>query len=157
MTLRGFLAKRIIYTIILVFFVIFINFMIFEAMPGQSGVLYAALGQHSQNQNQAYQHLVQEYDLNASIQDRFVVYVRNLLTFNFGYSYEYNTPVITQMIDSGRLMNTVLLIGSSTVLSIIIGVFIGVLISKRRGTSVDNFWVTSSLIVFSLPSFFVGI
>jgi peptide/nickel transport system permease protein len=61
------------------------------------------------------------------------------------------------MIGSGRLLNTLTLIGTSTLLSIIIGVFIGILISKRRGSSWDNLMVTTSLTAYSLPVFFIGI
>jgi peptide/nickel transport system permease protein len=157
MTLRAFLAKRIIYTIILVFFVIILNFLIFEAMPGQIGAVYSIAGQHTQNNNLAYQHIVAIYHLNESFQTRFVSYVTNLLTFNFGDSYSEGQPVLQGLLASGRLMNTIVLIGTSTILSIVIGIFLGILVSKRRGSGWDNLMVTTSLTAFSLPVFFVGI
>ncbi len=157
MTLRAFLAKRIIYTVILVLFVIVLNFLIFEAMPGQIGAVYSIAGQRSANNNAQYNHIVAIYHLNESFQSRFVAYVTNLLTFNFGDSYDSHQPVLQVMIGSGRLLNTLVLIGTSTLLSIVIGIFIGILISKRRGSSWDSFMVTTSLTAFSLPVFFVGI
>src|SRR6266849_6523027 len=101
MTLRAFIAKRIIYTIVLVLFVIILNFVIFEAMPGQNGVLYSIAGQRTQDNKKAYDHLVAIYHLNDSYQQRFVSYVTNLLTFNFGDSYEYHQPVLNQIVTSG--------------------------------------------------------
>ncbi len=157
MTLRSFLIKRTVYTVVLVFFVILLNFMIFEAMPGQSGVLYSVLGKPSPNNQVEYERIVKLYHLNDSIQDKFIAYVTNMLTFNFGYSYQYHTPVTVQMIDSGRLWNTIVLLGTSTVLSIVIGIFIGIIVAKRRGSGLDSLSVSSSLVAFSLPSFFVGI
>jgi peptide/nickel transport system permease protein len=157
MTLRAFLIKRIIYTVVLVLFVIILNFLIFEAMPGQIGAVYSIAGQRSQDNTSQYNHIVQLYHLNDSFQTRFVAYVTNLLTFNFGDSYSDHVPVVQDMIGSGRLLNSVVLIGSATVLSIVIGAFIGILISKRRGTTWDNLMVTTSLTAFSLPIFFVGI
>jgi len=157
MTLRAFLAKRIIYTVILVFFVIVLNFLIFEAMPGQIGAVYSIAGQRSASNNDQYNRIVKIYHLNESFQSRFVAYIENLLTFNFGDSYSDHQPVLQGMIGSGRLVNTLILIGTSTLLSIVIGVFIGILISKRRGSGWDSAMVTTSLTAFSLPVFFVGI
>lgn len=157
MTLRAFLLKRIIYTVILILFVIVLNFLIFEAMPGQIGAVYSIAGQRSQDNTAQYNHIVALYHLNDSFQTRFVAYITNLLTFNFGDSYSDHVSVVQDMIGSGRLFNTVALIGSATIFSIIIGAFVGILISKRRGTSWDNLMVTTSLTAFSLPIFFVGI
>lgn len=157
MTLRAFLMKRILYTAVLVLFVIVLNFLIFEAMPGQIGAVYSIAGQRSQDNQDQYKRVVQLYHLNDSFQTRFVSYVTNLLTFNFGDSYSDHISVAQDMIGSGRLINTVVLIGSATILSIVIGAFIGILISKRRGSAWDNLMVTSSLTAFSLPIFFVGI
>lgn len=157
MTLRGFIAKRILYTVILVFFVIILNFVIFEAMPGQNGAVYSIAGQRTQDNKKAYEHLVAIYHLNDSYQTRFVSYITNLLTFNFGDSYEYHEPVLNQIVTSGRLFNTLELLGGSTILSILLGVMFGILVSKRRGSAWDSFAVTSSLTAFSLPVFFIGI
>jgi peptide/nickel transport system permease protein len=65
--------------------------------------------------------------------------------------------VAYQMITSGRLANTFLLLGTSTIMAIIIGTVSGIIVSRRRGSSLDNFSVISSLTTFSLPTFFMGI
>ena len=156
MTLRAYLAKRVIYTVILVAFVIVLNWIIFEAMPGVSGNLYAVLGQ-SRIPPGAFERQVALYGLDQPPLTRFVDYVRNMLTFNFGIGIQSNLPVATEMISTGKLYNTLLLLGTSTVFSLIIGTVIGILTSRRRGSNSDNFWVTSSLTTFSLPSFFIGI
>src|SRR5260370_19801050 len=61
------------------------------------------------------------------------------------------------MISSGKLTNTLVLLGTSTVLAIIIGTVMGIVISRKRGSSLDNFWVTTSLTTFSLLTFFMDI
>ncbi len=157
MTLRAFIAKRIVYTIILVFFVIILNFVIFEAMPGQNGAVYSIAGQRTQDNAAAYKHIVEIYHLNDSYQQRFVSYITNLLTFQFGDSYQYHEPVLHEIVTSGRLLNTLELVGISTLISILLGILFGILVSKRRGSAWDSFAVTSSLTAFSLPVFFVGI
>src|SRR5262245_51590415 len=132
MTLRSFLAKRIIYTVVLVFFVIVLNFLIFEAMPGATGIQYSILGQRNRLGNSDYNRIVQLYHLNDSYSNRFVAYVENLLTFQFGVSYQYHQPVVEQIVIGGvnsRLVNTLTLLGTSTVLAIIIGIALGIVTS----------------------------
>lgn len=157
LSLRSFLVKRIAYTIVLVFFVIILNWIIFEAMPGVNGNLYSVLGQTGKLSPTAYQHQQDLYGLNKPYWTQFYDYIKAMLTFNFGYSTQDNQAVVTEMINSGRLYNTLSLLGVSTVLAIVIGTVIGIIISKKRGSTSDSFWVTTSLTTFSLPTFFMGI
>ncbi len=157
MSLRSFLLKRIAYTIVLIFFVILLNWVIFEAMPGVSGNLYQILGQSGRLSPAQYQRQIDLYGLDKGYWERFYDYLKAMGTFQFGFSYASNQPVSTQLIAEGTLLNTLELLGASTVMSIIIGVLLGIIISRRRGSSLDNFWVTTSLTTFSLPTFFMGI
>lgn len=156
MSLRSFLVKRIAYTIVLVFFVIILNWIIFEAMPGVSGNLYAVLGQTGRLGPDLAKRQVALYGLDRPYWERFFDYIKALLTFQFGFSYKSNQDVTTEMIQSGKLVNTLLLLGTSTVMAMIIGTITGILVSKRRGSSYDNFAVSASLTTFSLPTFFMG-
>jgi len=151
------LAKRILYTIILIVFVILLNWIIFEAMPGASGNLYSILGQTGRLGPAQYNAQVRLYGLDQPYWTRFYDYIRNMLTFQFGFSYQSNQDITIQLFQSGYLYNTLELLGTSTVISIAIGVLLGILISRKRGSTSDNFWVTSSLTTFSLPTFFIGI
>jgi len=156
LSLRSFIIKRFAYTIVLVLFVIVVNFIIFEALPGQVGAVYSCLGQPKLSPAFCKK-IMQEFGANQSVWVRFGDYVKAMLTFQFGYSFASNQAVTYQMINEGRLVNTIELLGTATLFSILIGVVIGVLVSKKRGSAADSFWVTSSLTTFSLPTFFIGI
>ncbi len=156
LTLRSFIVKRLAYTAILVFFVIVLNFIIFEAMPGAAGPLYSCLG--VQRVSPAFwQKMMDLYGANQPYWIRFLEYLKVMFTFNFGYSFASNQAVTYEMISSGKLFNTLELLGTSTVLAIVIGTVMGVIISPKRGSSSDSFLVTASLTTFSLPTFFIGI
>src|SRR5207247_640494 len=118
--LRSYLVKRVIYTIVLIVFVIVLNWIIFEAMPGQVGALYSCLGQVKLSPTFCDNQL-KLFGYGQSPWVKFVDYFKAMVTFNFGYSYQYNAPVTTLMINQGRLANTLLLLGASTVFSIVIG------------------------------------
>jgi len=156
LSLRSFLVKRILYTIVLIFFVIILNWIIFEAMPGVNGALYAVLGQSGRLPPGEYQRQLELYGLNKPYWVQFYDYVRNMLTFQFGFSSRSNLDVTSEMIQSGRLVNTLLLLGTSTMMALIIGTVAGVFISRRRGSTVDTFATTTSLATLGLPVFFTG-
>jgi len=169
MGLRGYLLKRAINTVILILFVIVINFLIFELLPGTSGAISNLVGTGKiQNAATVHKLLVQDgfcsgFDstgrcIPTNIWDQFTSYFRNMLTFQFGVSYAPpNRPILEEMISSGRLVNTLLLLGVSTALSLVIGIFLGVYAAAKRGSLFDSGWVTASLITFSLPTFFMGL
>ncbi len=161
MTLRAYIARRLAYTLVLVVFVIVLNWIIFQLMPGVQGSIASLIGQSKAGggvaNEQIYQHYLEQYGLNKPPLDRFVTYFWDTLTLNFGTSFQTGHPVIQDVIQSGRLENTLILLGSSTVLSIVIGIFLGVVAAHKRGGAVDNFWVTASLTTFSLPTFWIGI
>jgi peptide/nickel transport system permease protein len=80
-----------------------------------------------------------------------------MATFNFGISFANGQDVSYQIMNSGRLANTLLLLGTSTLMTMIIGTVAGIIVSRKRSSPIDNFSVVSSLASFSLPTFFTGI
>jgi len=167
MGLRGYLIKRVINTAILVIFVIIVNFVIFELLPGPNGALANLTGRaHGCDQCvknlQITLGLCKGFDANGaciapSLWDKFAIYFKNMLTFQFGQSQQSGNPVLSDMITTGRLWNTLTLLGTATAVALIIGIFLGVVVAARRGTIFDSSMVTVSLTTFSLPTFFMGI
>jgi peptide/nickel transport system permease protein len=150
--LKTYLVKKIIYLIILVFFVITLNFIIFMLMPGDPTAVFANSARlKSQEQVEAVRAL---FGLNESMEVRFFKYVRNMLTGNFGFSYYNGRSIVSDL--SLRFVNTMLLVGISTILSIIIGILLGVLVAAKRGKVFDSISVSSALLFYSLPSFWMG-
>src|SRR6266566_4493167 len=156
MSLRAYILKRIVYTIVLVLFVIIVNWFIFQAIPGVEGAIGSLQG-NPRATSQQYQHFQELYGLNKSPLQRFEEYFWGMLTFNFGNSFVTQHPVIDDIVKSGRLANTVLLLGTSTVLGIVIGILFGVVVSARRGSGIDTGSVTVALTTFSLPVFWMGL
>ncbi len=169
MGLRAYILKRAINTVILVLFVIVINFLIFELIPGTSGAIANLVGTGKiQNPATVNKLLILDgfckgfdtsgHCIPTSVWDQFTAYFQNMLTFQFGVSYQPpNQPILNEMISSGRLVNTLLLLGVSTALSLVIGIFLGVYAAAKRGSIFDSGWVTASLVTFSLPTFFMGL
>jgi len=150
--LRSYIFRRVIYMLILIFFVITLNFIIFALMPGSPLERYAG-SLKLQSQEQA-EEILKRWGLTKSLGERYVLYVGNMLTWNFGRSLTGGKMVATEI--SERLLNTLLLMGSSTILSIVIGVILGVIAAYKRGGLYDSASVLASLTTYSLPTFWMG-
>jgi len=151
MGIRGYILRRTVYSIVLLFAVITLNFIIFEMMPGSAAQLFVNPTKPLKGQ---LERLEEIWGLRQPLHIRYSKYVTNMLTWQFGDSLISMAPVADEMI--WRLPYTLLLLGGSTLLSLVIGVFLGVLVAHRRGSMFDTGWVVVSLITFSLPTFWMG-
>ena len=66
---------------------------------------------------------------------QFFIYANNLIHGELGYSYHTNRPVANVLTE--RLWNTILLIGAGQVLSVMIGMFFGILAAWKARTPID--------------------
>jgi peptide/nickel transport system permease protein len=151
MGLRSYIIKRIIKSLILVFFVLCINFIIFELMPGDPMQFFVSAGKM---RPEMVEEVKKTFGLDQPLQVRFEKYIVNMLTWNFGYSFYTNAPVGQEILM--KLPNTLLLVGLSTVLSMVIGIIMGVMAAYKRGGIYDSTSVITSLTTYSLPSFWIG-
>jgi len=150
MGLRSYIIKRIFYSILLVFFVIILNFVIFQLMPGSP--LESFLDPRLQPEQ--IEALMIKFGLDQPLHVKFSKYVQNMLTFEFGYSYRTGELVSNEIMM--RLSNTLLLMGTVTVFSLFVGIILGVIAAHRRGGIFDTVAVFGSLTTYSFPSFWMG-
>jgi peptide/nickel transport system permease protein len=166
--LRGYLLKRTINTVILIVFVIVLNFLIFELMPGVQGAITNLISNPHMRDPEQVNKLLKLYNLCTGftaqgdciakpVWDRFATYFVNMATFQFGDSFQTGKPVLFDMIQSGRLVNTLVLLGVSTTIALLIGTLLGVVAAAKRGSLFDSGSVTLSLVTFSLPTFWMGL
>ncbi|RLI21143.1 ABC transporter permease [Candidatus Bathyarchaeota archaeon] len=157
MGLREYLIKRIIISIILIFGVLTVNFLIFEAMPGnplENYISRLALSGREDIQ-QLVEQMREEWGLDKPILEKYTIYIRNMLTFNLGESVIRGRTKVADLLWE-RIPNTLLLLGTSSVFAIVIGTVIGVLAAYKRESLFDSSMVLFSLLTFSLPVFWMG-
>jgi peptide/nickel transport system permease protein len=154
MGLREFIIRRIINSFILIIGAITFNFFVFRLMPGDP-VSILISGNLEVNNAELAELLRALWGLNEPIHVQFGVYVVNMFTFNFGNSFtEGYRPVIESI--AVRLPNTLLLMGTAALLTIVIGVITGVAAAAKRGGKFDMGTVTSALAFYSIPTFWLG-
>ncbi len=174
MSLKGYIARRAIYTVILLFAIIIFNFVLFQVLPFltacPSGISYTECAvalyvpppakPGAPNQTAVYEHQRQEvikaYGFNESLPTRFVLYIRNMLTWNFGLNIGGALAGLVATTIQIRLPYTLALLGLSTIAAFIIGIGLGVVASAKRGKVVDVSALAGALFFNALPTFWLG-
>jgi len=151
MGLRSYIVKRTIYSFILLLFVLILNFTIFELMPGDPAAMFMPSIKITPEQQAAIR---EHWGLGEPYHIKLIKYMQNMFIWEFGENFKTRRSISMEM--SFYLSNTLLLMGLSTILSIVIGVILGVVAAHQRGKIFDTTSVTVSLITYSLPTFWMG-
>jgi peptide/nickel transport system permease protein len=134
------------------FAVITFNFLLFHVLPGDPVRLMARSG-HLDAAAEAQ--LTQLFGLDRSLPVQYLIYLRDLLHGDLGFSYVFREPVTTVL--RPAITNTLVLLGAATIVTIVVGVGLGVLAGARANTRTDTAVVVNSLILWSLPTFWIGL
>ncbi|KAA9132263.1 ABC transporter permease [Microbacterium caowuchunii] len=95
------------------------------------------------------------FGLDKPFWERYLIYVGNVLTGNLGVSFGTQVPVIDLI--GQRIGNTLALAVPSFILSTIGAVLIGAIAAKTRRRWLDSLLSGSSVALFSLPNFWLGL
>jgi peptide/nickel transport system permease protein len=159
MGLRAYLVKRIINMFILIILVLTINFLIFEAMPGNPLEAYIAKAAMTGGMSaERMIELERAFGIGLPWYEKYPRYLYSMFTFNFGHTTpQYSGKTVSSIIFGEALPNTLLLLGSSSIFAIILGIIFGVIAAHKRGSIIDSGLVLFSLLTFSLPTFWMGL
>jgi peptide/nickel transport system permease protein len=87
--------------------------------------------------------------------DQYLSYMNGLLHGNLGYSWAENQTVAALFQE--RLVRSIYLSGISLLLAILIALPLGIFQAVRRNTLGDNVATSAAFILYSMPSFFLGL
>jgi peptide/nickel transport system permease protein len=146
-----YLFRRLGWALLTVAFVIVLNFFLFRILPGDP----ARSVRDPRLTQEAVEALRVRFGLDQPLSTQFVLYVGNLLRGELGTSFHTQRPVAEILREN--LWNTLLLIGSGTVLSIILGMMLGMVAAWKAHTVIDYGILISSLIAWAAPTFWFGI
>jgi peptide/nickel transport system permease protein len=133
-------------------FVLIVNFFLFRVLPGDPA---RTLGRDRLKSPQDLADFREEYGLDQSLPHQFLTYLHNTFTGHLGDSIRYRVPVSDLIVD--RLWPTVLLVGTSTILAMVIGVWIGVIGAWNRGRTFDRASTGVTLTLYSMPEWWLGL
>lgn len=172
MNRQQYLIKKFGWALLTIGFVLVLNFFLFRILPGDP----ARSGIHDPRlKKEAIEAIRVRYGLDKPVincfenlnpikigsctvnplDTQFFIYVGNLFKGEMGISYHTNREVSEILVE--RIWNTILLIGAGQILAIILGVVFGVFAAWKARTSIDYAALISSLVAWSLPTFWLGI
>ena len=147
----SYLARRLITSIIVVIGVsIFIFVLLHLAFPSPARDV---LGLSAKPNQVAAWNKANGYDDPVIVQ--YFHYVNNLLHGNLGYSYAENQSVLALLQE--RVGRSVYLSGISLVIAVLIALPLGIYQAVKRNTIGDNVATSAAFILYSMPSFFLGL
>lgn len=150
MALRGYIIKRIVFGLMILYIIASFNFLIFQVLAPidpATTILDPRLS------DEVMERMRVLYGLRDPLHIRYIRYIKNMFTWDFGYSFRSMRPVAQDM--SWRLMNTVLLLGSVLICTIMIGIPVGILAASKRGTKLDLIAIGGGIFTYGVPTFFI--
>ncbi|MFD1882849.1 ABC transporter permease [Paracoccus pacificus] len=99
--------------------------------------------------------LREQYGLDGSTFGRLMFTLGQLAQGNLGQSIALNRPIADVIAE--RLPNTLWLMGSATAMSFVLGSALGIVAGRRPGSASDRLLSGGSLLLYSVPSFWLGL
>lgn len=149
----AYVIRRLLQSVLVIAVIIVVNFLLLSLAPGD---IVDVLAGESGASNEAYtKRLRERFGLDQPLPVRLLLYVRNVLTLDLGYSFRQGAPVIDLIVD--RIPATLLLMLTALLVSVTLGVLLGVFAARRAHTWRDSAVMAGSMIVYASPLFWVGL
>lgn len=149
--MRKFIIRRLIQLIPLLIGVSLISFFVMHLAPGDPTALF--IDPNIDPQELARVRI--NWGLDQPIHIQYVKWLWNALRLDFGRSYTSGQPVIAEIAE--RLPNTLLLMISSYILTLLICIPVGVYSAVKKGGWFDNLFTILSFAGMAIPTFWVGL
>lgn len=145
-------VRRVVNAGITIFGIICLNYVLIRLMPGDPKLSLCPRDPHYVG---FCQYNIKFFGLDKPAWEQFLIYLQKLVTLDWGTSYLYNQPVSDILFRD--LSWTLLLVGTSTVITILIGMVIGSFAAIRRGKPFDYMSTGFSIFLYGMPVFWLGL
>lgn len=147
-----YIAKKILIAILLLFFILSLNFILVRIMPGDA--LRNILGDQDyyrllDKSPELLEELREYYGLNGSIWEQYGRYLSDTFHFNFGYSYKNDMPVTALL--GINIKWTLYLLVPTLVIGAIAGGYLGLIAGWRQGGLADKILTPAALLMKTIP------
>ncbi|MGR3621628.1 ABC transporter permease [Pseudophaeobacter sp.] len=149
----SFLLRRLGYGLLLMLGVVVLNFLLIRLAPGDPALVIA--GEMGGATQEMLDSIREEYGLNKPLAVQLLLYIGNVLQGDLGESFFFNQPVSSLI--AQRVLPTILLVITAQVLSIVIGVVLGVLAARKPNGVMSAFVSVFATIGYAVPVFWTGI
>ncbi len=160
MSFRRYLGRKLATMLLTMLLITTLNFFMIQVLPGDPARTILPRGSGPSNMtNQAslINELHRDWGLDQPVTTRYVIYMYNILRGDWGTSITYEPGHSVWEVIAPRLVTTLVFTGVATLLSIWLGIKVGVFTGWRRGRTSDSALAFASLVAYSLPTYWIGI
>ncbi len=147
-----YILRRLVFAVPTLIGISMIHFLILALAPGDPLAQFAA---DPSVPPEVRENIRRQLGLDDPIYIQYLKWFRSMISGDWGFSFASRAPVASLIWQ--RLPQTLLVVGSAYVLSILIAIPIGVLSSIRPYSWFDNIATTFAFVGFSVPTFFTGL
>jgi peptide/nickel transport system permease protein len=151
--LAGFLLRRLGTSVLLLFGVTVVTFLLTNLVPGDP--VTAALGESAASNPATREAFIQAQGLDQPLPVQYVLYMSRVFQGDLGTSLSTGRPVADDL--ATAIPATLELAIAAIILSIVVSVVLGTLAAYRRGHVTDQVIRVVSLIGLSVPSFWLAL
>ena len=148
-----YVLRRLLQAIPVVLGVVVLNFLLLQLAPGDAATVLA--GEAGGAPLEYVQQLRERFGLDKPVPVQLALYVKNILALDLGYSFRNASPVLPLIL--ARLSPTLLLMGTTLLLSVAGGVLLGLLASVWVRTWRDHLISVAAIIAYAMPLFWIGL
>ena len=149
--MTGYIIRRLLSLVFVLWAVATIVFFLMDAVPGGP----FSLGERGFSE-EAYQNILAKYGLDKPPLERYFNYLRDAATLNFGFSFSTaGNPPVTELIR--RVWPVTLHVGAYTVVvAFTLGILLGITAAYYRNGWIDNTVTFVSTLGITVPSFVIA-
>jgi len=147
----NFVSRRLLHALPLLICVIVFNFFLIHLAPGDP--IQALVGEFPAPESYIVE-MRKAFGLDQSIYIQLLLYIKNVLAGDLGFSFYYRQPVLTVILD--RVPATLQLMVPALLFSATVGILLGVLSARKPYSLADNAISIFSLFGYCVPAFWLG-
>jgi peptide/nickel transport system permease protein len=148
----AYVIRRLIQAVPLLLFISAAVFLLLQAAPGGPMGAYVRRGNFS---DEDLRRLEERLGLNAPVHVQYGKWIQKVVVLDFGQSTSERRPVRDSIMD--RLPNTLYLMGTAWIVTILIAIPIGVLSATRQYSKFDHIVTGLTFVGQSVPIFWLGL
>ena len=148
-----YVIRRLIQAIPIILAIIVLNFFLLNMAEGDAVDVLA--GEAGSATPEYMAELRAKFGLDQPLPVQLLVYLKNIVSLDLGYSFRHDMPVSILIVD--RFWPTLLLMVSTIILAIGFGILLGLLAATNLNTWKDAVISVFALITYATPLFWVGL
>ena len=148
-----YILRRLFQAIPVLLGIAIVNFLLLQLAPGDAADVLA--GESGSATPEYMEMLRKNFGLDKSIPEQLLIYIKNLFSFDLGFSFRHNMDVLEIILD--RLGATLLLMTTTLFLSVGVGILLGLFAAMRVNHWQDSLISILAIISYATPLFWVGL